>query len=235
MEKKTPRWESELWSYLCSGDGTSCPMYQSCQLRGSNVGCFSEHEEYFQLVNEFVDEDEPEFHAPSIAKFEFPTCPGSGRIFRLVTRLAEKYQEAAGINHPPVPTDLITQDSNHLPIEVRQVPLKANHGAVWQLGDCWLVHLNSNDTPARQRFTLYHEIFHILAHCKGTPVFKKAGRSQGGAFNELLADHFASIILAPVELVKKLWPEVKDINRMATIFEVPKPILWIALKQLHLI
>jgi hypothetical protein len=235
MEKKTPKWESELWAYLSSGDGTSCPMYPSCQLRGGNVRCFSENEDYFQLVNEFVDKDEPELHAPSISKLEFLTCPGSGRVFRLVSRLAGKYQELVGIDRLPVPTDLITRDSNQLPIEVRQVPLKANHGAVWQLSDCWLVHLNSNDTPARQRFTLYHEIFHILAHCKGTPVFKKAGHSQGGAFNELLADHFASIILLPTALVKRLWPEVQDIGRMAAVFEVPKPIVWITLKHLRLI
>jgi hypothetical protein len=235
MERKTPRWEAELWSYLCSGDGTNCPMYPSCQLRGKNFRCFYENQEYFHLVNEFVDEDELELHNQSISKFEFPTCQRSGRIFRLVTRLAERYQKEAGIDRLPVPTDLITRDSNHLPIEVRQVTLKANHGAVWHLSDCWLVHLNSNDTPARQRFTLYHEIFHILAHCKGTPVFKKAGPGQEGAFNELLADHFASIILAPPESVKKLWPDIEDISQMAAIFEVPKPIIWFSLKQLRLI
>jgi hypothetical protein len=235
MERKTPRWESELWSYLCSGDGTNCPVYPSCHLRGDNVRCFGENEKYFKLMNEFVDEDEPELNTLSISKFEFPKCHRSGRIFRLVGRLANRYQEEAGIGRLPVPTDLITQDCNHLPIEVRRVPLKANHGAVWQLSDCWLVHLNSNDTPARQRFTLYHEIFHILAHYKGTPVFKKTGHSHEGAFNELLADHFAGVILTPPELVRKTWPEVKDISQMAAIFNVPKPVLWIALKGLRLI
>jgi hypothetical protein len=186
-------------------------------------------------MHEFIDEDKPELSTSLISKFKFPNCERNSRIFQLVRRLANRYWEEAGIVRPPVPTDLITQDCNHLPIEVRRVPLKANHGAVWQLNDCWLVHLNSNDTSARQRFTLYHEIFHILAHCKGTPVFKKAGHSQEGTFNELLADHFAAIILAPIEFVKKIWPEVKDISQMAAIFDVPKPILWFGLKQLRLI
>lgn len=57
MERKTPRWESELWSYLSCGDGTNCPMYSSCQLRGSNVRCFSENLGYYKLINEFIDED----------------------------------------------------------------------------------------------------------------------------------------------------------------------------------
>ncbi len=235
MERKTPKWEAVLWSYLCSGDGTNCPMYPTCHLRGDKVRCRSDNEEFFQLLNEFVDEDEPDLNNLSISKFEFPSCRRKDSIFRLVRKLATKYREDAGIDRLPVPTDLITRDSNYLPIEVRRVPLKANHGAVWHMSDCWLIHLNSNDTPARQRFTLYHEIFHILAHCKGTPVFKKAGHSHEGAFNELLADHFAAIILTPAEFVKNLWPEVQDISRMAAIFDVPKPVLWFTLKNLRLI
>ena len=195
----------------------------------------SEHEEYYQLMNEFLDDETPVLADPASVKFEFPPCPNSGRIFALVRRLAVKYQMESGIDRLPVPTDLITQAADNLPIEVRQVPLKAHHGAIWRLSDCWLIHLNSNDTPARQRFTLYHEIFHILAHCKATPVFRKTSCSQGGSFNELLADHFAGIILMPEKRVRERWAEVKDISQMAAIFDVPKPIVWFALKHLRLI
>jgi hypothetical protein len=235
MERRTPKWESELWSYLNNGDGTICPIYTSCQVRGKKDKCFCENEEYFQLVNDFIDEDEPDLNFTSVSKDNFPTCPASGRIFQLVKRLANRYLKEAGIDRLPVPADLITRDCNDLPIEVRHIALKAKHGAVWRLSDCWLVHLNGNDRPARRRFTLYHEIFHILAHCKSTPVFKKAGHGQEGAFNESLADYFAGMILLPTELVKKVWPEVKDVNRMAAIFEVPRPILWFVLKQLRFV
>jgi Zn-dependent peptidase ImmA (M78 family) len=149
--------------------------------------------------------------------------------------LAIKYQAKAGIDRLPVPNDLITQAADNLPIEVRQVPLKAYHGAVWRLSDCWLIHLNSNDTPARQRFTLYHEIFHILAHCKATPVFKKTSHSHKGTFNELLADHFAAIILLPENWVKEKWLELKDVSQMAAIFDVPKPIMYLGLKAMRLV
>jgi len=195
----------------------------------------SDHEEYYQLMNEFLDDEAPDFTEPSSIKFEFPACPNSGRIFELVRKLAIKYQVEAGIDRLPVPPDLITCAADNLPIEVRQVPLKAHHGAIWRLSDCWVVQLNSNDTLARQRFTLYHEIFHILAHGKATPVFKKTASSQEGSFNELLADHFAAIILMPENLVRKKWAEVKDANRMAAIFNVPKPLVWFALKHLSLI
>jgi hypothetical protein len=235
MEKKTPRWEAELWSYLSRGDGIHCPLYQTCQLRRNNAWCLSEHEEYCEAINRFVDDDDLDF--PNLASFEFEIlqCPRSGRIFKLVRRLANRYSVEAGINQLPVPTDLITQAYDNLPIEVRQVPLKAYHGAIWRLSDCWLVQLNSNDTPARQRFTLYHEIFHIMAHCKATPVFKKTPCSREGSFNELLADHFAGVILLPEKWVRENWTEVRDVSQMAAIFDVPKSVAWFALKHLSLI
>jgi Zn-dependent peptidase ImmA (M78 family) len=235
MEKKTPRWESELWYYLSSGDGTHCPLYSSCRLRRDGARCISVDEKLNKSLNEFIDKDEPEPGSLASAELNFPNCRRSGRIFWLVRKLANKFQEEARIDRPPVPNNLITHAADNLPIEVRQIPLKAYRGAVWKLSDCWVVQLNSNNSPARQRFTLFHEIFHILAHNKATPVFKKVGCGQKGSFNEILADHFSGACLLPEEWVKKTWPEVKDVRRMATIFVVPKPIVWFTLKHMNLI
>ena len=232
---KIPRWEAELWSYLSKGDGIHCPIYQSCRLRLQGGWCLSEHEEYYQLMNDFLDDEVPDLTDPASIEFEFPACPNSGRIFKLVRRLAVRYQMEAGIDRLPVPANIITQAGDNLPIEVRQIPLKAHHGAIWRLNDCWLVQLNSNDTTARKKFTLYHEIFHILAHCRATPVFKKTSSNPQGSFNELLADHFAAIILMPENLVRETWTEVKDMSQMAAIFDVPKPVVWFALKHMELI
>jgi len=53
---KIPRWEAELWSYVSHGDGIHCPVYQSCHLRLQGEWCLSEHEEYYQLMNDFLDD-----------------------------------------------------------------------------------------------------------------------------------------------------------------------------------
>ena len=232
---KSPRWEAELWSYLSKGDGIHCPAYQSCHLRLQGEWCLSEHEEYYQLMNDFLDDEVPDLTNPASIEFEFRGCQHMGRIFDLVRRLAVRYQKEAGIDRPPVPADLITHGGDNHPIEIQELSFKAHHGAIWRLNDSWVVQLNSNDTPARKRFTLYHEIFHILAHCKAAPVFKKTSSSPEGSFNELLADHFAAIILMPEKQVRERWAEVKDINQMATIFDVPKPVVWFALKHLSLV
>lgn len=233
MGEKTPRWETELWSYLSRGDGIRCPVYDSCRIRLKDVWCLSDHEDYYEERNKLIDNDDPDYSVD--IEFESHSCPRSGRIFQLVSRLANKYQRRAGIDRIPVPDNLVTHAYDNLPIEVRQVSLKAYHGAVWRLNDCWLVHLNSNDTSARQRFTQYHEIFHILAHCKATPIFKKTSSSHRGTFNELLADHFSAIILLPEKWVKTKWSEVKDVRRMAAIFDVPKPVMYLGLKAMRLI
>ena len=233
MGEKTPRWENELWSYLSRGDGIHCPVYESCRRRLHGTWCLSDNRDYYKARNEFLDDND--LADPSSIRFNPRSCPESGRIFQLVTRLATRYRVEAGIDRLPVPANLITQTDDNLPIEVRQVPLKAYHGAVWRLSDCWIVQLNSNDTSVRQRFTLYHEIFHILAHCKAIPVFKKTSCGQEGSFNELLADHFAAVILMPRDLVAERWPQVKDLSQMATTFDVPRSVMWLALRTYGLI
>lgn len=68
MERKTPRWESEFWSYLSNGDGIHCPMYLTCQMRGDGVRCFSEDDGYSKLIKEFIDDDESELSDPASVK-----------------------------------------------------------------------------------------------------------------------------------------------------------------------
>ena len=236
MERKTPSWESELWSYLSNGDGINCPVYRSCPI--NNTGCYSKSKEFFKLVTEFIDKDELEGNSPPTFRSDSSNtsiCPNNGRIFQLIGRLANRLHKRAGTRQPPVLDNLVTSTDGDVPIEVRWLPLKAHRGAVWRLHNCWVVQLNSNDSTTRQRYTLYHEIFHILAHSKATPVFKKAGRHREGTFNEMLADHFAGACLMPEKMVRKIWPETKDMREMARIFVVPEPIVWIELKHLGLI
>jgi len=229
VERKNSRWESELWTYISTGDGRHCPIYETCQTRlEGDIICFSEHVDYWKPLTSIVNSNFCGSGELTDARFKLLSCTKSGRIFQLVGNLAKKYHVEAGIDH---------QDYDHLPIEVQWVSLKAYHGAVWRLSNRWLVQLNSNDTIAYQRFALYHEIFHILAHCKATPVFNKVSGtgSQQGSFNELLADHFAAVMLLPEKWVKESWNTFKDINQIAAIFDAPKALVWFVLHNLHFI
>ncbi len=233
--KKREVWEDELWAYIIAGNGIECPLYESCPLRhNQDIRCFSNESEKVtrEKIYRFVDNDDIDF--TSIPEFDLhPGCVRSGRIFRLVAELAIKYRNQAWNNLLPIPNNLITEDCDSHPIVVRYVPLKVNHGAVWKLDDCWLIHLNENDNSAKQRFTLYHELFHVLAHSEGNCKFKKS-KDAGVYFNEALADHFSASILIPRELARQKWAENHDVSNMADIFDVPRPVMFMTLKILGL-
>ena len=222
-------WEDELWSYLDKGDGTNCPIYESCQFRISGGHCLSDDLEFAERMHRFIDRDSIP-GSPDFTIDDLPFCMTRARIFELVRRLANSYLDKVKIDHPPVPGDIIKNAGHDLPVEIRLVPLKAHHGAVWQLNDSWVIHLNRNDTLARRRFTLYHEFFHILAHFKAKPVFQKAPSSVEGVFNEVLADQFSAVLLMPEEWVVKMWPKVKDVGKMAALFTVPETVMYCSLK-----
>ena len=225
---KIRRWESELWSYISRGDSVNCPLSSDCQIRQRGGWCISDHRQYLLRL---LDNSKFDF-----GRYDFIECATLSRIFQLVEKLAQRYLTLGNVCSPPVPNGLILLvDENH-PIGVRLLPLKAYHGGIWRLGEEWVIQLKADDTSARKRFTLFHEAFHILAHChcRTTPVFRKRGTLQG-CFNEMLADYFALCVLMPRQWVKEKWAEVNDLERMAEIFVVPKPAMWLRLRQLSLI
>lgn len=155
-------------------------------------------------------------------------------MIQMVEMLAQECIKRGKVRCPPVPTELaLLVDKQHT-IETHLLSLRSYHGAIWYLRGKWIVQLKKDDTRATQRFTLFHEAFHILAHCKTTPVFKKRGTEEG-SFNELLADGFANFVMMPRKWVKEKWAEVRDPNQMAGILGVTKPAMCIRLKRLSLI
>ncbi len=236
---KIPKWESELWSYMSMGNGVTCPLIDACKTRQDGKWCFSDKRELFSelygthALGSGSDEDElATFRCLFEHHFPRPWIPG--RIFQLVEALANRYLKKTKLNQPPVITELIRQFDISPCLEIRTLPLKAYHGAVWHLEDGWVIHLNAEDMPGRQRVTLFHEAFHILAHCSATPVFRRRGIKEG-FFNEMLADYFAGCILMPRVWVKKKWAEVNDLKQMAEIFQVTEVSMWIRLRTMGLI
>ena len=229
MGGKTPNWESELWVYLSSNNGEQCPMYSCCPDRLSGIWCPSDH---LDRIAQLLDDRRFDASKYDDVGNEKGECHGA---LLLVERLAQNYLKRAKVHCPPVSEELAYLADQHHPIEVRPISLKSCHGALWRLNDSWIIQLNENDTPARRRFALFHEVFHILAHRRtNTLVFKKRGHDVG-SFNELMADYFAACILLPKGWVRGKWSEVRDLDQTAKIFDVPESIVCIRLKRLGLI
>ncbi len=226
MIQRILKWEVELWSYISSSDGAQCPLYGYCHAERKGGWCPSD---CMEQVGRLVDARYSKLRdCNSIGRLT------SCRIFELVEMLTQKYIKRKKVYYPPVPTEIVSLADEQSPIEVRLVPLTAYHGAIWHLRDGWVIHLNEKDALATRRFTLFHEVFHILAHRKATPIFRK-GELKAGHFNELLAEQFATCILMPAEMVRGKWAESNSLSKMAETFDVPKSVACVRLRLLHLI
>ncbi|MBM3142850.1 MAG: ImmA/IrrE family metallo-endopeptidase [Chloroflexi bacterium] len=225
MGRKTSRSEDKLWAYVGAGDGMYCPLRTDCDFRKSGGWCADDNLEFVSIRYSLL---------VTPGDYEFIRFSGHCKMFKLVECLAQSYLQIGGISCPPVSTSLAMLADELDSIEVRLVPLKMNHGGLWRLEGKWVVQLNSNDNPTRRRYTLFHEVFHILAHLRTTPVFSKVG-CEGGSFNESLADYFAACVLAPPHWVKKEWTKFKDIAQMAAHFDVPYVVMFVMLKRMGLI
>lgn len=226
MAGNVPEWESKLWSYVSSSDGEHCPLYSECQSRQRGGMCYDENR---GLVKPLLED-----HRFDPKDCDFIRPMSRCRIFQLVEMLAQEWQIKGKVYQLPVPNELVSLADEQHPVEVRLVPLKVYHGATWRLSEGWVIQLRKDDSSARKRYTLFHEAFHILTHCKATPFFRRK-RPPKNFFNELLADYFAACILMPREWVQEKWAEVHDLGKMVELFDVPKPAMCVNLKRLGLI
>ena len=140
-------------------------------------------------------------------------------VLATVETLAGDYLTRAEVSGPPVPSELLDLFDESRKVEVRLVPLKALHGAVWLLGREWVIQLNGRDPQSVRRYSMFHEAFHI-AYRMAYPAFNKS-ELRVASFNEVLADHFATCFLMRKEWVEEHWPSLKDVRAMADRFDVP--------------
>ncbi len=233
---KILNWESELWRLISAGDGVYCPLHDGCAQRKSGSWCLDDHKQEIDDLHSVLPSLEDrnlEADIKSRVRKTYPANWKPGPIFQMVESLANKYLEKGSSNCVPTSTKIIEQIDTNKPVEVRVIPLKYYHGAVWRLLDSWVIHLNKHDSPGRQRVSLFHEIFHVMAHCRSTPVFRSQGINAG--FNEELADYFAFCILMPEKLVRAKWSEVQDVEQMAELFQVGELGMWSRLWLLGLV
>jgi len=229
MREDINSWERELWHDIDAGDGDTCPLYDSCEIRRNGHWCIVDHKEFMGDMSYLINSNEIDPSRGCVLRML-----KHGRIFNLVESLANRYLDLANITSPPVPESLIEYIGQPDVIEIRLVPLASYHGALWYLDNSWIVQISSNDDYRVRRLTVFHEAFHILAHTNGTPVFRKIN-SKKGAFNELLAEYFAYNMLMPETWVRNTWAQVKDIDKMAEIFAVPQSTMITTLSSLQLI
>ena len=109
---------------------------------------------------------------------------------------ANKLLELAGRPQAPIPNELITE----LPrIVVRHDPdLPVSGSAHWAAGR-WQLTINASEPWTRQRFSLAHELKHVIDHRYVEMLY------ENGKQAEMAADYFAACLLMPKREVMRAW------------------------------
>jgi Zn-dependent peptidase ImmA (M78 family) len=118
---------------------------------------------------------------------------------------------------------------------VERVEAPVAGGTFW-LKPHWLIVLNSSDSEARRRFSLFHEFKHILDHPAGAMHYAGSSTTDRTNRAEQAANYFAACALMPKRTVKHLWGiGMQDVSELATQFEVSAEAMQIRLEQLGLV
>jgi len=133
-------------------------------------------------------------------------------------QLAEATLAKAGVTKFPVRVFDIARKYAYVTYET--LPKDVSGMLVPKVGDAkkaWIIAINRAHSPLRQRFTIAHELGHILLHAFKTPHadghlgvrFRDDTSSQGTNLEEMEANRFAAELLLPASL---LVPRLRELG-----------------------
>lgn len=177
-----------------------------------------------------VEEPEAEAEAPEVEVEEAP------RPVRAVPDLVDDLLEAAGIHQPPVPLEPILESLN---IELAERRNQKEDALLIPMTDpslgmpsAWVVYYNPDKPEVRRRFTIAHEVGHVMLH--GVP-HAAAARGGGGRFKarERQVERFAAELLMPPSFVRAAITQYGlDAEKLAALFRVSQRAMQIRLQEL---
>jgi hypothetical protein len=153
----------------------------------------------------------------------------TAEAFRIVELQANRFRELLGIDTPELPDSAILS----LP-RVRvayEAALPVSGATAWHNGR-WFILINSLEDFTRQRFSMAHELFHVINY--PTLDFLLPGAKQFSPRAERLAEYFGGCLLAPKRFVLRLVGEGEDESGLANIFGMSRRAVNVRLQQLHL-
>jgi Zn-dependent peptidase ImmA (M78 family) len=118
------------------------------------------------------------------------------------------------------------------------------HGLLARRTGATSVYVEADDSPVRKRFTVAHELGHLVLHLAGqdgefvdnADNFRTASDPDAAwtpeRRREWEANVFASALLMPADLVRRKWPEIRDVEGMAAWFQVSLQAMAIRLQDL---
>jgi Zn-dependent peptidase ImmA (M78 family) len=153
---------------------------------------------------------------------------------RIAQLQATKLLELTGCHEGPVPASVITG----LPrIEVQRSEKLIGSGMTMWSGGQWRIRIKASDPITRQRFTLAHELKHVVDAAHEEIVYRHLPPGQVRRTHvEAICDAFAAALLMPKPWVKQQWyAGNQDVPALAWSFGVSLQAMHIRLQTLGLI
>lgn len=161
-----------------------------------------------------------------------------------IKKLVGELLTRAKISEPSISVESIAE---LLKIRVKYAALEGNiSGLVYHKGKRTIIGINGLHPVVRQRFTLAHELGHVMLAHKGeffldrTILFRDSKSGEGVDAYEIEANKFAAELLMPEEMVRKDFRKVKNLDEdeiifsLATTYEVSTQAMAIRLQKLGL-
>lgn len=142
---------------------------------------------------------------------------------------AEDLLRVFEVTAPPVPVERIVREMG---VELHRVPDPGWDGALRIQDGKAVIWVNGGTSPMRQRFTIAHELGHLVLHNDET-MFRDHITLVGYAPKEREANAFAADLLMPRRFVRAHMAD-RTIDQLASLFEVSKPAMKIRYDALRL-
>ena len=175
---------------------------------------------------------------PSVIAELRSVCPHRpltlGEGLRVAELQANRLLEAAEVREPAVPDSIVT-DLPRIAVErLGRIPVS---GSVrWSKG-LWVIALNRHEPAVRQRFSLAHELKHVLDAPFGETLYPGWRGLSSDDRSEQVANHFAACLLMPKAWVRRTYFNrgLTNLPRLAANFEVSQAAMRFRLESLGLI
>lgn len=155
-----------------------------------------------------------------------------GEALHIAETQAARFLATAGISSPAVPERTITE----LPkVQVnRMSPFPVSGATEWAHGR-WHIVLNGAEPATRQKFSLAHELKHIIDHPFVDQIYSGFPEHDRERMTERICDYFAGCLLMPKPWVEKAWHEGNQhLGDLAETFGVSQSAMHVRLRQIGL-
>jgi len=152
---------------------------------------------------------------------------------RIAELQAHRFHEMVGLSGPPFADGLIAA----LPrIQIERLsPIPVSGSTHWA-SSRWLIVLNGAEPAVRQRFSLAHELKHILDHRFVDVLYSGVNPEDRARWIEQTCDFFAACLLMPRAWVKRAYTSgTQRLPQLASRFAVSQAAMQIRLTQIGLI